>query len=204
MRFVPHHILRGLCLIDPKRVEFEPYGKIPNLFGGHVFHAPADAFAVIEDLEKEMARRKDELARAGARDILAGRASRRLKLPFIVVFIKELAELLDQSPKAEEPLIRLAQAARATGIHLVISTQRPDADTFGGRLRSNLPWRIAMKVQKSTESKIILDEIGAEGLTGAGDMLARTSESAPVRVHGVKVGPDDIADAISIFTGGKK
>nr|VFJ88617.1 MAG: DNA segregation ATPase FtsK/SpoIIIE, S-DNA-T family [Candidatus Kentron sp. LFY] len=188
-----------LCLIDPKRVEFESYRRLPNLIGSRVCNDAEDSLSVLDDLVKEMERRTDALTRTGVQNLLEGRASGRLKLPFIVVFIEELADLFDQNPAAEDPLIRLVQKARATGIHLVLSTQRPDAVTFSGRLRSNIPWRIALTVQKSSESKIILDEIGAEGLTGAGDMLVRTMEGPSTRIHGVKVGPDDITAAINAF-----
>nr|VFJ96993.1 MAG: DNA segregation ATPase FtsK/SpoIIIE, S-DNA-T family [Candidatus Kentron sp. LFY] len=188
-----------LCLIDPKRVEFESYRRLPNLIGSRVCNDAEDSLSVLNDLVKEMERRTDALTRTGVQNLLEGRASGRLKLPFIVVFIEELADLFDQNPAAEDPLIRLVQKARATGIHLVLSTQRPDAVTFSGRLRSNIPWRIALTVQKSSESKIILDEIGAEGLTGAGDMLVRTTEGPSTRIHGVKVGPDDITAAINAF-----
>ena len=87
-----------------------------------------------------------------------------------------------------EPLIaRLAQKARAAGIHLVLATQRPDAKTFSGLIRSNIPSRIALTVQRGTESSIILDEIGAENLLGSGDMLMRLSGETPKRAHGVFV-----------------
>nr|VFJ55286.1 MAG: DNA segregation ATPase FtsK/SpoIIIE, S-DNA-T family [Candidatus Kentron sp. FW] len=191
------------CLIDPKRVEFEGYRTLPNLFGGQVFNHAKDALKILEALVEEMETRTEALTKAGVRDLPEGRASGRLKrLPFIAVFIEELADLFDQAPLVEAPLIRLLQKARATGIHLVIATQRPDAATFIGRVRSNLPARIALRVQKSSDSKIILDDTGAERLTGSGDMLVSTSERPPTRVHGVKAGPDDIADAISSFTGG--
>ncbi|MBV5276312.1 DUF1832 domain-containing protein, partial [bacterium] len=119
-----------------------------------------------------------------------------LALPRIVVVVEELADLIMQSGAIEEPLVRLAQKARATGIHLVLATQRPDAQTFSGLLRSNIPSRIALTVQKGAESRIILDEVGAEKLLGRGDMLVKLTGQAAQRVHGVLIGPDDIAQAI--------
>ena len=93
--------------------------------------------------------------------------------------------------------MRLAQKARATGIHLILATQRPDAHTFSGLLRSNIPSRIALTVQKSAESRIILDEIGAEKLLGKGDMLVKPIGRPITRVHGVMLGADDIAQGIA-------
>jgi S-DNA-T family DNA segregation ATPase FtsK/SpoIIIE len=108
------------------------------------------------------------------------------------VVVEELADLLMQSGAIEEPLVRLAQKARATGIHLVLATQRPDAQTFSGLLRSNVPSRIALTVQKSAESRIILDEVGAEKLLGRGDMLIKLIGAPARRVHGVLITTDDI------------
>lgn len=108
-------------------------------------------------------------------------------LPYIVVFIEELADLVMQDEDIEPLIARLAQKARAAGIHLVLATQRPDAETFSGLIRSNIPARIALAVQKGTELNIILDEKGAENLLGSGDMLIRSPGEAPKRAHGVFV-----------------
>lgn len=185
------------CLIDPKRVEFEPYGKMKGLFGGGVVTDARQAQAVLDELVVEMEARTHLLAQAGARDLAEAHSLGRLDdARYIVVVVEELADLLMQSPELQEPLIRLAQKARATGIHLILATQRPDSATFSGLLRSNIPCRIALTVQKSSESKIILDEVGAEKLTGHGDMLVRTTQST-TRVHGIKIGLDDIAAALN-------
>jgi S-DNA-T family DNA segregation ATPase FtsK/SpoIIIE len=117
-------------------------------------------------------------------------------LPYHVVVVEELADLFSQSRAAEPPLVRLAQKGRAAGIHLILATQRPDAETLSGQLRSNIPSRIALTVQKSTESKIILDETGAERLTGRGDMLLRLAGEPTRRVHGVYILPDDVAATV--------
>lgn len=184
-----------LFLIDPKRMELKPYGKLPHL-QEEVLTTAADALPVLQQLVAEMERREIALAEVGARD-LADVKAQHLALPRIVVVVEELADLLQQSGAIEEPLVRLAQKARATGIHLVIATQRPDAKILSGLLRSNIPSRIALTVQKSAESKIILDEVGAEKLLGKGDMLVRLTGAQTMRVHGVFLGTDDIANAVA-------
>lgn len=124
----------------------------------------------------------------------------KTSLPRIVAVVEELADLLLQSRDLETPLVRLAQKARSTGIHLILATQRPDAATFSGLLRSNIPVRIALRVQKHTESNIILDQKGAEALLGKGDMLVKlTDRPDPIRLHGAKLTDDDIAQAISHY-----
>jgi len=187
-----------LVLIDPKRVELAPYAKLPHVADG-VLTDVTDTLAVLNRLVDEMAERETALAQAGDRDLDDPRAA-SLAFPRIVVVVEELADLLLQSGAIEEPLVRLAQKARATGIHLVLATQRPDAQTFSGLLRSNVPSRIALTVQKGAESKIILDETGAEKLLGKGDMLVRLLGQATVRVHGVLLGSDDIAHAVTSAT----
>lgn len=185
-----------LLLIDPKRVELAPYAALPHTDGGEVLTAAADALMALNDLVAEMEAREVSLARAGARDV-DDPAAVALALPRIVVVVEELADLIMQSGAIEEPLVRLAQKARATGIHLVLATQRPDAQTFSGLLRSNIPSRIALTVQKGAESRIILDEVGAEKLLGRGDMLVKLTGHPAQRVHGVLIGPDDIAQAVN-------
>ena len=116
-----------------------------------------------------------------------------MEIPYIVLFIEELADLVMAGGEHEKQIIRLAQKARAAGIHLVLATQRPDAKTFSGLIRSNIPARIALRVQKSSESNIILDQIGAEDLLGAGDMMAKANPgSPPDRVHGVNISRSDV------------
>jgi S-DNA-T family DNA segregation ATPase FtsK/SpoIIIE len=118
-------------------------------------------------------------------------------MPFIVLLIEELADLVLQDPNIEPLIARLAQKARAAGIHLVLATQRPDSDTFSGLIRSNIPGRIALAVQKGTESTIILDEKGAENLLGAGDMLIRMPGEAPKRAHGVFVRLENVVQLVA-------
>lgn len=188
-----------LCLIDPKRVEFEAYARTPGLFGGGVITEVPQARQALDDLVEEMEERTRLLAQSGARDLAEAQGIGRMSdVKYVVVVIEELANLLMQDGELEDPLIQLAQKARATGIHLVLATQRPDSATLSGQLRSNIPSRIALTVQKSSESKIIFDEVGAEKLTGHGDMLVRTSLGTN-RVHGAKIGLDDIAQAITRY-----
>ena len=169
-------------LIDPKRVEFSAYAELPHL-ERPVITEGTECLEALNILVKTMEEREVQLARAGARHI--GELADGMRPARIVVVVEELADLLTQIPAAEESLIRLAQKARSSGIHLILATQRPDAKTFSGLLRSNVPSRIALTVQKSSESKIILDETGAEKLLGRGDMLVKWLGSETVRAHSI-------------------
>ncbi|WP_300327324.1 FtsK/SpoIIIE domain-containing protein [Accumulibacter sp.] len=182
-----------LTLIDPKRVELAQYAAFPQVAGGEVVEDIGDALEILQQLVDEMERRTLLLRQHEVANLSEGRAQGGIDLPYVVVVVEELADLLFQSREAEAPLVRLAQKARAVGIHLVLATQRPDADTFSGLLRTNVPGRIALSVRTGAESKIILDETGAEKLLGAGDMLLRPQAGARARrAHGVRVGSDDI------------
>jgi S-DNA-T family DNA segregation ATPase FtsK/SpoIIIE len=151
---------------------------------------------LLNGLVEEMERRNQILGKLGASNLAEAQKHHHVSLPRIVVIVEELADLMMQSKDIETPLVRLAQKARSTGIHLVLATQRPDAITFSGLLRSNIPGRIALRVQKSSESKIILDETGAEKLLGAGDMLVKVGSNNVTRVHGAYITADDIKQAI--------
>jgi len=186
------------ALIDPKGTELNAFGKIPNLFGGMVAKSVVDAAGILNDLVEEMESRNRLFAELGVRNI--DEASMKTIMPRIVLVVEELADLFMQSRELEAPLVRLAQKARSSGIHLVLATQRPDAATFSGLLRANIPVRIALRVQKHTESSIILDQKGAEALLGKGDMLVRlTDRPELVRVHGANIGNSEIASAIKRF-----
>lgn len=184
-----------LLLIDPKRVELSAYHGLPHLLAPIVTDG-VEGCRSLKNLVKEMEKRERLLAARGAREWadLADGAP-----PRIVVVVDELADLLAQAPEAEEPLVRLAQKARATGIHLVLATQRPDAATFSGLLRANIPSRIALTVLKSADSRIILDEDGAERLLGKGDMLVKWLGEKALRVHGFNIRPTDVADILQRF-----
>lgn len=187
-----------LALIDPKGTEFTLYSKLPNLFGGKIGRNIVEAADILNALVEEMETRNQRFIELGVRNY--EEASGKIQMPRIVVVVEELADLLMQSRDLETPLVRLAQKARSAGIHLILATQRPDAATFSGLLRSNIPVRIALRVQKHTESNIILDQKGAESLLGKGDMLVKlTDKPEPIRLHGAKLGDDDIARAIAHY-----
>lgn len=181
-----------LALIDPKQVEFSTYQESSYLYGDGIATDAAAARECILELVAEMEARYQTFKTSGVTNIYEARKN-GLALPYIVVFIEELADLVMQDKDIEGYIIRLAQKARAAGIHLVIATQRPDAKTFSGLIRSNIPARIALTVQKSTESNIILDDTGAELLLGAGDMLVKAKPGGQAdRVHGVRATRSDI------------
>lgn len=187
-----------LALIDPKGTEFSLYGKLPNLFGGQIGRNVVEASDILNALVDEMEMRNQRFIELGVRNY--EEASQKIQMPRIVAVVEELADLLMQSRDLETPLVRLAQKARSAGIHLILATQRPDSATFSGLLRSNIPVRIALRVQKHTESSIILDTKGAEALLGKGDMLVKlTDKPDPIRLHGAKLTDDNIAQAIAHY-----
>ncbi|RQT15088.1 DNA translocase FtsK [Burkholderia contaminans] len=184
-----------LALIDPKQVEFQPYAKLPNLYRNEIATEVTAAREMLEELVVEMDTRYGMFNRLGVNNI--GEARRKGQaLPYIVVCIEEMADLLMLDQNIEPLIARLAQKARAAGIHLMLATQRPDAKTFTGLIRSNIPGRIALTVQKGTESTIILDETGAENLLGQGDMLLKMPGEPLRRAHGVLLKPDQVVAAI--------
>ena len=184
-----------LVLIDPKAVEFQAYGDCARLREGGVIVSADSALIALEGLVEEMADRQKVLGELDARNI-AEANDRGARLPRIIAVVDELGDLFLTRREIEAPLIRLAQKARSAGIHLVLATQRPEAATFPGLLRSNVPSRIALAVQKSSESRIILDEVGAETLMMRGDMLVRFAGSQTTRAHGCRVDPSDILSAV--------
>ncbi|MBF0556856.1 MAG: hypothetical protein HQK96_20265, partial [Nitrospirae bacterium] len=187
-------------LIDPKRVELSAYAKLPNLRAGRILNDPDESQDALDEIIQEIDNRNRSFAAINAQNITDAHKKGEI-IPYIVVIIDELADLILQSSTIEDKFIRIAQLGRSAGIHLILSTQRPDAKTFDGLLRSNIPARIALSVQKSTESKIILDDTGAETLLGFGDMLIRsTAGSVPVRIHGAYVKSSDIVACIRSIT----
>ncbi|KQM32521.1 hypothetical protein ASE62_13090 [Rhizobium sp. Leaf202] len=180
-----------LVLIDPKAVEFTPYVGNRSLRFGEPIVSADSALTVLEDLCDEMATRQEIIRSLDARNIDEANA-RNANLRRVVVVIDELGDLFFSRREVEAPLIRLAQKARSSGIHLVLATQRPEAATFPGLLRSNIPSRVALTVQKAAESRIILDESGAESLLMKGDMLVRFAGHQTVRGHGCRVTSKDI------------
>jgi len=194
LRFTPSQL--QLALIDPKQVEFAVYEGSPYLHGGGIAVDITTAREKIQELVIEMEARYQNFMTSGVTNIVEARRN-GMTLPYIVVFIEELADLILQDKDIEGQIIRLAQKARAAGIHLVLATQRPDAKTFSGLVRSNIPARIALTVQRGTESSIILDETGAENLLGKGDMLVKAKPGGhPDRVHGVRIERRDIEQVL--------
>lgn len=180
-----------LALIDPKQVEFAVYSKLPNLYRGEIATEISQSREMLTELVAEMEARYSIFSRLGVSSIADARKKGQ-SLPFIVVFIEELADLLIQDDNIEPLIERLAQKARAAGIHLVLATQRPDAKTFSGLIRSNIPARVALTVRTGAESRIILDETGADTLLGSGDMLLRLPGEPAKRAHGVFVRMENI------------
>lgn len=182
-----------LVMIDAKGVDFADYDGSNALRGGQVITDMTEAVDMLRSLVQEMDDRQAILRKAGARNLAEAPGS---GLDRVVVVIDELADFMMGRSGAEEPLIRLAQKARAVGIHLLLATQRPEAATFPGLLRANVPSRIALTVQKATDSRIILDEGGAENLMMRGDMLVKLAGREAVRAHGARVERSDVAAAV--------
>jgi S-DNA-T family DNA segregation ATPase FtsK/SpoIIIE len=174
-----------LALIDPKQVEFSLWRDCGLLYAD-IATSTSSAISLLDELVEEMESRYTQFAELGVKNLTEAR-ERGFDGGWIIVAVDELADLVMQGKSgksAEEKLVQLAQKARSAGIHLILATQRPDAKTFSGLLRSNCPARIALKVQKSTESTIILDETGAESLLGKGDMLIKGVGLPLQRAHG--------------------
>jgi S-DNA-T family DNA segregation ATPase FtsK/SpoIIIE len=183
-----------LMLIDPKRVELTSYNGIPHLIKDCITDPKLAAGALFE-LTREMDTRYELFARAGVRKIEeynAGRTEERL--PYIVVVIDELADLMLVAPtRVETSICRIAQLARATGIHLVVATQRPSVDVITGLIKANIPSRIAFAVSSQVDSRTIIDMAGAERLLGRGDMLFLPIDAPkPIRVQGALVTGDEL------------
>jgi S-DNA-T family DNA segregation ATPase FtsK/SpoIIIE len=187
-----------IALIDPKQVEFAVYRDSPYLYRGEVATTSSAAKDMLDELVTEMQARYEVFDKAGVSNIQEAN-KKNLEIQYIVVFIEELADLIMLNAGHEDRIISLAQKARAAGIHLVLATQRPEAKTFSGLIRSNIPARIALTVQKSSESNIILDQSGAEDLLGSGDMLVKARPGEPPeRVHGVWIVRSDIEKHLKI------
>ncbi|MDR7077757.1 S-DNA-T family DNA segregation ATPase FtsK/SpoIIIE [Neobacillus niacini] len=188
-----------LLLIDPKMVELAPYNRIPHLVSPVITDVKA-ATAALKWAVDEMERRYELFAHTGVRDIkkfneLAMKHKQYSdKLPFIVIIIDELADLMMMSPAdVEEAISRIAQKARACGIHLIVATQRPSVDVITGLIKANIPTRIAFSVSSQVDSRTIIDISGAEKLLGRGDMLfLENGSSKPVRLQGTYVSDEEI------------
>jgi len=187
-----------LILVDPKRIELNYYESIPHLLTP-VVSSPKEASAVLLNVVTEMDRRYERLSQVRARNLPeANRAFRKRgeeELPYLLVVIDELADLMMVSPQeVEDAIIRLAQKSRAVGIHLVLATQRPSVDVITGMIKANVPSRIAFAVSSQTDSRVILDQNGAESLLGQGDMLFKPLGTSRLqRVQGAFVTEEEIA-----------
>lgn len=182
-----------LLLIDPKRVEFTVYANIPHLLAPVVTES-TKAINALKWAVSEMERRFDMLSRVGCRDITSYHANKKAieqegPLPYLAVIIDELADLMSSKGKEVEALVvRIAQLARAAGIHLILATQRPSVEVITGTIKANLPARMAFQVASQIDSRTILDMAGAEKLIGKGDMLFLGPQDAkPVRIQGAFV-----------------
>jgi S-DNA-T family DNA segregation ATPase FtsK/SpoIIIE len=187
-----------MILIDPKRIELNYYESIPHLLTPVVSN-PKEASAVLQNVVAEMERRYERLSIIRARNLpeanRAFKARGEEPLPYLLVVIDELADLMMVSPQAvEDAIIRLAQKSRAVGIHLVLATQRPSVDVITGMIKANVPSRIAFAVSSQTDSRVILDTSGAESLLGQGDMLFKPlGTSRMQRVQGAYVAEEEVA-----------
>ena len=191
-------------MVDPKRVELTLYNGIPHLLTPVITNSQ-DTVNALKWTIGEMDRRFEMLAKAGNRDINTYNESHpNTKLPHIVFVIDELADLMaTASNEVEAGIIRLAQMARAVGIHLLVATQRPSVDVITGLMKANIPARIAFSVASITDSRTILDTGGAEKLLGRGDMLFSTAElSKPVRIQGAFITEEEMKNVVQYLKGG--
>jgi S-DNA-T family DNA segregation ATPase FtsK/SpoIIIE len=175
-----------LILVDPKQVELTPYNDIPHLLTP-VINEPEKCISALKWAVAEMERRLKEMASVGRRNIVEyNNLKKEEGMPYIVIVIDELADLMMMAARDVESLVvRLAQKARAAGIHLVLATQRPSVDVITGLIKANVPARIAFTVASQVDSRTIIDQVGAEKLLGQGDMLLLTSDMPkPKRVQG--------------------
>lgn len=184
-----------LIMVDPKRVELTPYNDIPHLLSP-VIVEPEKCISALKWAVAEMERRYRALAEAKKRNIIEyNNLKKEEGMPYIVIVIDELADLMMMAARDVEALIvRIAQKARAVGIHLVVATQRPSVDVITGLIKNNIPARIAFAVPSQVDSRTIIDQVGAEKLLGQGDMLFATANMPkPKRVQGAFIGDDETA-----------
>jgi len=190
-------------MIDPKRVELTLYNNIPHLLTP-VITEPKKAILALKWAAKEMDRRYDILEAESVRDIdsyqknIEGKAGEETEsLPFIVVIIDELADIMSTYPRElESAIVRLAQMSRAVGIHLILSTQRPEVNVITGLIKANIPARVALKVSSQIDSRTILDTGGAEKLLGAGDMLYSSGEAPPERLQSAFISEGEVKKVV--------
>jgi S-DNA-T family DNA segregation ATPase FtsK/SpoIIIE len=195
LRATPHEV--RMVLVDPKQVELNHYDSIPHLLTP-VITSPKKAAVALQNLVREMEQRYSYMSLARTRSLIElnkVRASREQPpLPYILCVIDELADLMMVAPAdVEDSIIRIAQKARAVGIHLVLATQSPRVDVITGMIKANVPSRIAFAVSSQTDSRVILDQNGAEALLGMGDMLfSPVGSSRLQRIQGAFIDESEI------------
>ncbi len=193
-----------LILVDPKRVELTGYNGVPHLLSPVVVEIDR-VIGALQWMTEEMDRRYHKFAQVGSRNIADYNARMKSqgqkKLPFLVIVIDELADLMMIAPgETEQKITRLAQLARATGIHMILATQRPSVDVVTGLIKANFPARIAFAVASNTDSRVILDQPGAERLLGRGDMLFQAPDAASaLRLQGVFVSDTEIQRLVEFW-----
>src|SRR5215216_1969548 len=187
-----------MVLVDPKRVELTHFARIPHLITPVVTDVKKAANALSWAVA-EMERRYEVLERTGARSLDGYNARSEKPMPYVVIVIDELADLMMQAAaKVEDAVIRIAQKARAVGIHLVVATQRPSVDVITGMIKANIPSRVAFAVSSQVDSCVILDSVGAEALLGMGDMLFKpVSALRPSRVQGAFISEAEVDRVVS-------
>ncbi|SNH82842.1 DNA translocase, cell division protein [Streptococcus pneumoniae] len=197
-------------MVDPKMVELSVYNDIPHLLIPVVTN-PRKASKALQKVVDEMENRYELFAKVGVRNIAGFNAKveefnsqseyKQIPLPFIVVIVDELADLMMVASKeVEDAVIRLGQKARAAGIHMILATQRPSVDVISGLIKANVPSRVAFAVSSGTDSRTILDENGAEKLLGRGDMLFKPiDENHPVRLQGSFISDDDVERIVNFI-----
>jgi S-DNA-T family DNA segregation ATPase FtsK/SpoIIIE len=194
-------------MIDPKRVELTVYNKIPHLLTPVVTEAKK-AIMVLKWAAKEMERRYEILQDNSVRDITsyhknilpAAKESDELdKMPYIVIVIDELADIMSSYPRElEAAIVRLAQMSRAVGIHLILSTQRPSVEVITGLIKANIPSRIALQVSSQIDSRTIIDMAGAEKLLGAGDLLYLSGDMGkPIRLQSAFISEEEVKKVVA-------
>ena len=193
-----------LILVDPKRVELTGYNGVPHLLSPVVVEIDR-VIGALQWMTREMDKRYHMFAQVGSRNITDYNAKMKLqggkKLPFLVIVIDELADLMMIAPgETEQTITRLAQLARATGIHMILATQRPSVDVVTGLIKANFPARIAFAVASNTDSRVILDQPGAERLLGRGDMLFQAPDApSAARLQGVFVSDNEIQNLVEFW-----
>ena len=189
-----------ILMVDPKRVELTPFNGIPHLVGPVIVDAE-EVNTALRGLIREMLGRYKLMEEIGARNIDGYNKRSKVKMPFLVLIVDELADLMMVGGfEVEQNLVRLAQLGRATGIHLVLATQRPSVNVVTGLLKANIPARAAFAVASQVDSRVILDAVGAEKLLGKGDMLLLHNESPkPSRVQGTLVYDQEIDHMVEFW-----